>query len=339
MDNDNNKTRREFLGDVLKSGSAAALGGLVCIGLSPEAGGSKNPLDIINRTKIDPEMILYREMGKPFPSGFSESRFVTVDSSNVLYLAGDQSIKIMDNRGSIKDTVNLNVSPFCLTPADNNYFIGTRDRVVITDRRGRVQAKWNNLGENAWITGIVLHNDHVFIADAGQRIVWCFDTGGNPVRRIGDRDPDRNIPGFVVPGPYFDLAMAPDGLLRVANPGNHQIEAYTVKGDREFAWGSFGNRLENFTACCNPVSFAILPNGDIITCEKGVARVKIYDTFGKLKGFVAEPKQLANVSPSIGIKRERVQRYGFDVAAAGDGHVFILDRARNVLRIFKRKQS
>ena len=75
----------------------------------------------------------------------------------------------------------------------------------------------------------------------------------------------------------------------------------------------------------------------MITCEKGVARIKVYDTFGKLKGFVADPKELANVSAAIGIKQERVQRFGFDVAADDTGHVYILDRARNVFRIFKRK--
>jgi hypothetical protein len=243
----------------------------------------------------------------------------------------------MDSGGRVKDTVKLNIAPFCLVPTEKGFFIGTRDRIVITDKKGDVQDTWKSLGENAWITSITIDNGLMFIADAGQRIVWCYDIKGKLIRRIGDKDLDKNIPGFAVPGPYFDLAMAPDGLLRVANPGNHQIEAYTVKGDREFAWGKFGNRLEDFSACCNPVSFAILPDGDIITCEKGVARVKVYGTFGKLKGFVADPKQLANVSPTIGLKTEKVQRYGFDIAADNEAHVYILDRARNVLRFFKRK--
>lgn len=338
MDNENKKTRREFLGDVLKTGSVAAVGSLVCIGMPGKSwAGNQDARDLISMTKIDPEMILYEEIQKPVSTGFIESRFVAVDSSGILYLAGDQSIRMMDSRGRLKETIELNVSPFCLVPTESQFYIGTRDRIVITDKNGRVQKAWDSLGENAWITCIALDNELIFIADAGQRIVWCYDLKGNLIRRIGDKDPDKNIPGFIVPGPYFDLAMAPDGLLRVANPGIHQIEAYTVKGDREFAWGRFGNRLEDFAACCNPVSFAILPDGSIITCEKGVARVKVYDTFGKLKGFVAEPKQLANVSQSIGSKTEQVQRYGFDVAADSEDHVFILDRARNVLRFFKRK--
>jgi hypothetical protein len=339
MDNENKKTRREFFGDVLKTGSMAAIGGLVSIGLSPEAGEAKNALDILSMTKVDPEMILYREITQPVSTIFTESRFLTVDDSGGLYLAGDQSIGVMDSLGGIRETIKLTVSPFCLAVTDKQLFIGTRDRVVITNKKGKVLTTWPSLGDNAWITNMVVSDDHVYIADAGQRIVWCYDLKGTLIRRIGDKNPEKDIPGFVVPGPYFDLAMAPDGLLRVANPGRHQVEAYTIKGDREFAWGRFGNRLEDFTACCNPVSFAILADGSMITCEKGVARVKVYDTFGRLQGFVAEPKQLVNVSPSIGMKTERVQRYGFDVAADRSGHVYILDRARNVLRIFERKAT
>ena len=338
MDKENQKTRREFLEDVILTGSVAAVGGLVCLSLPGRAGGAgKDTRDLISMTKIDPGMILYEEIHKPVSTGFNESRNITVDASGVLYLTGDKAVKMMDSGGRLKDTIELNVVPFCLIPTDKGFYIGTRDRIVITDKKGNVLGTWKSLGENTWITSIALDNGLIFIADAGQRIVWCYDIEGNLVRRIGDKDPDKNIPGFVVPGPYFDLAMAPDGLLRIANPGNHQIEAFTVKGDREFAWGRFGNRLEDFAACCNPVSFAILGDGDIITCEKGVARVKVYDTFGKLKGFVADPKQLANVSPEVGSKTERVQRYGFDIAADNNGYVYILDRARNVVRFFRRK--
>lgn len=340
MDKENSRTRREFLRDILMTGSVAAAGSLVCLGVPGKIGWAVNDVsDLLPMPRIDPEMILYREIYQPRPTGFAESRFVTVDSSGVVYLAGDQSIRILNTGAGIRDIVKLNVSPFCLVSTEDRFYVGTRDSIVITDKKGNIKTTWKSLGKNAWITGMVVDNHRIFVADAGQRIVWCYDAEGNFIRRIGDKNPDKNIPGFVVPGPYFDLAMAPDGLLRVANPGNHQIEAYTVKGDREFAWGRFGNRLEDFTACCNPVSFAVLPDGNIITCEKGVARVKVYDTFGKLKGFVADPKQLASVPLSIGLKTERIQRYGFDVAADSQGNVYILDRARNVLRSFRRKKQ
>ena len=89
MDNENKKTRREFLEDVLIKGSAAAVGGLVCIGLSPKVIGSNDSTrDLISTTKIDPEMILYDEYIEPVSTGFNESRNIAVDTSGVLYVFG-----------------------------------------------------------------------------------------------------------------------------------------------------------------------------------------------------------------------------------------------------------
>jgi hypothetical protein len=48
------------------------------------------------------------------------------------------------------------------------------------------------------------------------------------LRRIGERTPERSVAGFVIPSPYFDVELHPDGLLRVNNPGRHRIEVYTV---------------------------------------------------------------------------------------------------------------
>jgi hypothetical protein len=290
------------------------------------------------QTKIDPKLILYREIEEPVPTGLYEARALTVDASGILYVAGDQAIKVIDPGRSIKETHSLTVAPRCLAPAEKQIYIGTRDHVVITDRSGKTQATWPSLGENSLITAIVLDDEHVYIADAGQRIVWCFDRKGHFIRRIGDKNPEKNIPGFVVPSPYFDLAMGPDGLLWVANPGRHQIEAYTVKGDCESSWGKFGNNLDDFTACCNPVNFAVLADGTFITCEKGIVRIKMYDSRGMLKGVVAGPEQLTAGGWSISETPEQYKHVRFDVAADAAGQVYVLDRDRSVVRSFTRKE-
>jgi hypothetical protein len=338
MGNENKKTRREFMEEVIIKAPVAA--GLFCIALSPCVSASaKGKDDIISMTTIDPAMILYREIMGHVSTGFTESRSVSADRRGGFIVSGDMALMRIDYSGKIRETINLNLSPYCAVSTDTGYYIALKQRIIITDKKGNVQSEWPALGDNSWITGIELDDEHLFIADAGQRIVWCYDRNGGFVRKIGEKNPDRNIPGFIVPGPYFDLAMAPDGLLRVANPGRHRVEAYTVMGDLEFSWGEFGSRPENFSTCCNPVSFTILRDGDIITCEKGTARVKVYDSAGNLKGFVAEPEELANVTASIGSKRETTQAYGFDIAADIDGHLCILDRARNVVRFYEVKKN
>jgi hypothetical protein len=334
------KSRREFLSNVLRTGSFAAMGSLVSIGLSREVCGfsSISQSDLSSSAHIDPKLIQYEEVNEPVSTGLSEARALTIDASGTMYVSGDQAIKVIDPGGSVRDTHALTLAPRCLAPADKEFYIGTRDRVVVADRSGKVQATWSGLGDNAVVTGIALDDEHVYIADAGQRIVWCFDRKGRFIRRIGDKNPEKDIPGFVVPSPYFDLAKGPDGLLWVANPGRHQVEAYTAKGDREFAWGRFGNNLDDFTACCNPMNFAIMTDGSFITCEKGVVRVKVYDAGGKLTGVVAGPEQLIGGVWSISETSARRQHVRFVVTADKPGHVYVLDRARSVVRIFTRKE-
>ena len=138
----------------------------------------------------------------------------------------------------------------------------------------------------------------------------------------------------MVPSPYLDIAIAPDGLLRVVNPGRHHIEAYTFDGDLEFWWGEFSTGVEGFCGCCNPVNFDILEDESFVTCEKGLIRVKIYDVDGGFVGVVAGPEQLIPGGAS------RVSEYGpgsqiaFDVAAGSKGRILVLDTIKNIVRTF-----
>ncbi len=332
--------RRIAVSVVIALAVVAAIVTVVRIGREGQEGSglsSEYQLDLSGLATIDPKLILYEEMGEPIVTGLSEARALAVDPSGTLYVVGDQAVKAFDDQGQLTATHHLAVAPRCLAPAGEQLYIGTRDHIMIIDRQGEVQAVWPSLGDDAVITSIALDDEYVYIADAGQRIVWCYDREGRFVRRIGDKDPERSVPGFVVPSPYFDLAMAPDGLLRVVNPGRHQIEAYTVKGDLEFVWGEFGNALENFTGCCNPVSFAIFPDGRFVTCEKGVVRVKVYDTDGMLAGVVAGPQQLTGGVGSICQTPAQCQRGGFDVAVDATGRVYVLDTIKNVVRVFTMK--
>ena len=174
----------------------------------------------------------------------------------------------------------------------------------------------------------------MFVADAGNRIVLRFDRAGNLVKRIGQKDPSKGVPGFIVPSPYFDLAVGPDGLLWVANTGRHHLEAYTFEGDYETGWGEAAVGLRGFCGCCNPAHFALLPDGRFITSEKGLARVKIHSAKGEFEGVVAGPeafpKHLDNPTGA---------QAGIDVAVDSQGRVILADSLSNEVRIFRRLQK
>jgi hypothetical protein len=300
--------------------------------------GKEFTFDIKELAYIDPNLILYEESAGAINTGFDDSHAIAVDSKGSAYVAGDRAVRIFAESGSLLGEIELADAPRCLTVvADGTIYIGLKDRVEVYDSQGQHQASWDSLGSDAILTGIAVSQDNVFVADAGNRVVVRYDTAGNLVSHIGKRDPDRDIPGFVVPSPYFDLAVPRDGMLRVVNPGRLRIEAYTLDGDLEFWWGKPSAAVEGFCGCCNPVNIAVLPEGGFVTCEKGLVRVKVYDGEGGFVGVVAGPAQLVRDGECrVCDLPEECQAGGFDVAVDATGRIFVLDTINNIVRIFAR---
>ena len=290
--------------------------------------------DIKDKTQIDPKQLLYEQIGEPIATDFQAARAIAIDPSGQIYIAGDKSIKIIQG-----DRIELTDEPKCLAVTNNKIYIGFKNHVEVYDPDGTKLAVWDSLGEDAYLTSIAVSKNNVFVADAGNRVVIAYDTAGKIINYIGRKDKDRNIPGFVIPSPYFDLLIGSDGLLRVVNPGLRRIEAYTFGGDLEFWWGKSSANIDGFCGCCNPVSFAVLSDGSFVTCEKGLMRVKIYDPEGKFIGAVAGPQQL------IPLRAAKVcnipvncQSGGFDVAVDKQDRILVLDTIDNVVKKFSRKK-
>lgn len=307
--------------------------------------GSDFEYNIEQLAKIDPNLIIYEESVPPIKTGFSVTHAVAVDKTGAIYVAGDKSVRIFGDTGTKLDEIELNAEPRCLAIENevNNVtiYIGMKDHVEIY-RGGKLSKTWPGLGDKAVLSSIAVSDEDVFVADAGNRVVVRFDKDGNIKNKIGEKDESRNISGFVIPSPYFDLAIGRDGLLRVVNPGKQKIEAYTFAGDLEFSWGEYSNKVEGFCGCCNPVNIAILygdnPSGDddiFVTSEKGLTRVKVYNASGKFVGVVAGPEQLIEGGKvEVCDSPEECQMGGFDVAVDASGRVFVLDTIKNLVRTF-----
>ena len=292
----------------------------------PDAGGS---LGVAELQKIDPKLILFDEdVAAAIATGFKESRALAVGPDDAIYVAGDEAIHVYAPDGTSKD-VMLDAPPRCLAvDADGTLYVAMGDRVRVLDPGGTIAATWASVGEKAIITSIAVAKSGVYVAVFDTpRIVLRYDKTGKLLGRIGGKDEDRNIPGFFVPSPYFHLAMAPDGLLRVADTGRRRIEAYTPDGDLELSWGESSAGIEGFAGCCNPASFAIHPDGGFVTAEKGITRVKLYDEAGAFEGVVAAPS----------LFREASDAAVLDVAVDSRGRVLVLDRG--TVRVFLRRKT
>ena len=322
--------------------------------------------DLERLTRIDPDLVRYRQTGL-ISTGLAQARgLATSPVDDFAYVVGDRQLRVFRKDGQPLQvragegrtfevtidsfnappvrTINLDDEPRALTiDPGGKIYLAFRDHVeVIEDRirAGAERVKWPSLGLRAALTSIAATDKDVFVADFGNRVVVRYDTTGRIVNHIGVKNPIRNVPGFVVPSPYFDLAVAPDGLLRVADTGRHRIETYTFEGDFESAWGKFSPAIDGFLGCCNPVNFALLPGGRFVTAEKGVARVKVYSAAGEFESVVAGPKDFAVPTHLCDRAGEPdCASGGLDVAADADGRVLVLDPAARAVLIFTRTEQ
>ena len=287
--------------------------------------------------KIDPSKILYEQAGETIKTGLTHSLAICVGPDGGIYVAGDNSIIVF--KGGERKTIELSAEPTCIAVlADGKILAGPGSRIVVLAADGRKIADWPQVSEKSIFTSIAFDRDFVFVADAALALIHRFGYDGKLIDSFGAADPLENKPGFVIPSPYFDIAMAPDGLLRAVNPGRCLIEAWTRDGHREWAWGRRSAKLEDFCGCCNPVNIAILPDGGFVTVEKGLVRVKVYDGDGNFVGVAAGPQQLQWAGPVRVCERvEDCGAKGFDVAVDGQGRIYVLDTVNNVVRIFEKK--
>jgi len=289
--------------------------------------------------KIDPALIRYDQQAT-IPLDMLEPRAVAVGPGDRIFVAGDKVVVMFDADGKKLKTIKLEQEPHCLAVAKAEHaspgrlYVGMKDHVEVYDADGRRQAVWSAPGRRTVLTSIAVGDEDVFAADAGSLVVWRYDLNGKVIGQIGKRDPSRNIPGFVVPSPYFDVAIAPDGLLRVANPGMHQVEAFTFDGHLELSWGKRGMGIEAFCGCCNPSNIAILSDGRIVTAEKGLPRVKVYSPIGEFECVVVGPSVLAPNSPMLTECCDERTLHPADLAVDSRDRILVLDPLASAVRVF-----
>jgi len=304
--------------------------------------GSEYSYDLSEYAAIDPDLILYEQVGEPFSTGLSQSRVIVVGPKGSIWIAGDQQLVEFSLDGRRLRTIDCDGEPTCLAlDGDSRLYVGLIDHLVVFSPTGEFIAQWSMPHPDALLTSVAVLGDSIFAAEAERKTVLRFDKDGTLIAQFGRANPERNHPGFVIPSPYgFNLAAAPDGLLRIVNSGRHLIEAWTIDGHREWWWGTSSIRVEGFSGCCNPAGLALLPNGHYITSEKGLVRIKEYDDHGRFIGVVAGPEQLNWVEPlRVHETPQDAHVRGFGVATDATGRVYVLDVFRNRVRVFERTEN
>ena len=289
----------------------------------------KNPYEYdLSVFKEDPADTGVYSQVQSIPVQSEKLRGLARDGDGFLYVSGDERISKFDPGGNLVEMFPAGGTVYCLAlDAQNRIYLGMGDHVEVRDPTGKLVTQWETLGPNAVVTSIAVSDSTVYLADAGQLRVWKFTTSGSLLGTVGKKDRTKGVPGYVIPSPYFDVAVGPDGTLWAANTGRHSLENYTHTGALKTAWGEYGIKIDEFCGCCNPSHFAILNTGAFVTSEKGVPRIKIYDRQGRFVALVAGPNQF------------RAGTEGLDLVGDASGRIYVLDPAQKAVRVFSKTQA
>ena len=301
--------------------------------------------DVEQFIAVDPALIRWRET-LSLPVGLEQPRSLAIGPEDRLWIAGDRAVLSFSMEGDRLGRIDLDAQPRRVAVAGDDHarsgrlYIVFERHVEVYRPDGEREEAWPAFDPKAALTGIALGHEEVFLADAGRRIVLRCDLQGKVLNEIGRRDEERDIPGFIIPSPYFDLVLGPDGLLRVVNPGRHRIEYYTAEGHLEqpLIWGRPGVAIDGFCGCCNPAGIALLPDGRMVTAEKGIVRVKVYTEQGELQSVVAGPGDLAPAATALAETRTDYGLRAPVVAVDSRTRVLVLDPASSAVRFFEEMQ-
>jgi hypothetical protein len=319
----------------------AIRGGLLRrLGPAGEGATASFQLDLKDQLTVDPALIHHEEFGRVALS-LDRPRAIACGLQDRLYVAGDGEVLVFSASLDQESVIPLDAQPACLTVGGAQHafpgrlYVVTPNGVVVFDDQRRLVTTWPLPAAQTLATSIAVSDQEVLLADARSRVVWRFDVNGTPLGEIGRPDSTRDVPGFVVPSPHFDIAVDASELIHVVNPGKLQVTTFTLQGDLGPVWGRPGVVIEDFFGCCNPIHIALLPDGRFVTAEKGIPRIKIYDAAGKFQSVVAGPRQLDVVDHELGDPRASDHDFIVDLAVDSQGRVLVLEADPPQVRIFQ----
>ena len=278
-------------------------------------------LDLSDYGKIDSTMIHYQRVTS-INITRSKLHGIAVDHLDNFYICADSAVLKFNPDG--KELLSFALPNSARTLAvggDGTVFVAFANTVHQYGPEGLWLKEFLTLDDNSLITAIALDENDIFLADARQKTVWRFGLNGRFLQQIDGGDSEQGRTGFVIPSPFFDLALDPTHHLWVANPGRHLLEQYNTSGSLITSWGKTSADVQGFCGCCNPVHLALLPDGKFVTSEKGLVRVKVHSQNGQFESLVCDPKLF--LPNSI-----------LDLATDSQGRILVLDSDQSAVHIF-----
>jgi hypothetical protein len=279
--------------------------------------------DIERYKDVDQKLIKWTQ-AEEIKTGLKEVYCLAVAAGTDVCVGGENGIEEYRG-GKLLQAVKTENPVTGLVFSEGLFYAAQKDSVSVF--KGKTpSAVWGVRGKNTekggfdYITSLAASKTSLFVADAGNRVIYRFDKTGKLEKVI------RGNPKFILPSPHFDIAVK-GGFLYVTNPGEHLIEKYNLDGKFIGSWGKFGMELDGFSGCCNPTNILVLDDGRVITSEKGLPRIKTYNADGKFLEAVAGPRAFDGACVFM------------DLDVDAKGRIYSLDSARRSVRVFERRKK
>ena len=244
-------------------------------------------------------------------------RAVTASHSGNIYLGGDSFVSCYDAKLKQVWTLTSPAPVTSLAFCNDTVYASTIDMVLVINNDGKLLNEWGPFENNSIITSVSANKSYVAFADAGNKALFILDKGGEVKRMIG-----RNDGQFIVPSPYFDVALDSAGFIYVANTGQRRLETRNSEGVITMYFGQPGTAPDAFCGCCNPAHFVKTKTG-YITGEKGINRIKILGESGEFIEFVSSKNDF---TPSVPLDLSSVDENMIYAANPFDSKLYIFTR-------------
>ncbi len=254
-----------------------------------------------------------------FPDG--KLRAIAATTDGRLVAGGANFLTLLDAGLNSEWRTETGEAISALAVYGTTIYAASETTITLYTLTGQTITEWGPYEDKSIITSIAASAEIVAFADAGMKRVYILKTDGS-LRSFFGHEGEK----FIIPSGYFDLTILPGNNVLVVNPGKQRLETRDLQGNIISTFGEPGLAPEAFSGCCNPSHYTMMNDGQVVTSEKGISRIKVMTTGGILTEYVATPDQFSSALP-------------FDLAVGSNGEIYAASNFESKLYVFTRKAN
>ena len=260
------------------------------------------------------------QAGKQLDIDYGQLMSVAVSPDGDIFLGGKSFLSRYNNSLNLVWKTSTPDGITAVAVYGDTVYAASASIIHLVGSDGKMITEWGPYESRSYITSVSASAKNVGFADSENKRVFILDKTGEVISMAG-----HSVDKFIIPSPYFDVALTDEGLFYAANTGYRRIETWTPGGIKKGQFGEAGTAPEAFCGCCNPAHFAVIPQG-FVTAEKGINRIKILDHQGAFVEFVSSRNTF---TPSVPL----------DIASADGKTIYAANPDDSKLYVFRRKNE